>query len=178
MLMVIIKIRRGPRIIFAWGPIKAWAGPDALHLNITDTFHQTSFNLVVVDCLLMCAHTVERAIRNFVKPSQHRVVICISMHVLCMLWITIMRFVPVGCWRNRSGLHRVHRGHQQDACVSPVGHPLLRHALLPGAVHHVWEHGGSGGAAAGSWHLPQTLAQRSPHRSQKNFSFRHCNTNI
>lgn len=68
---------------------------------------------------------------------------------------------PSGRGGNRSGLHRVHRSHHQDARFTSLGCPLLRHALLPRSLDYVWQHRGSGGPSAGPQNLAPNLAQRS-----------------
>ncbi len=69
-----------------------------------------------------------------------------------------------GSGGNRSGLHRLHRGHHEDARRSSVVRAVLHHALLSGIVHHVRQRRGSRGAAAGSEHLTEALAEGGLHR--------------
>lgn len=76
-----------------------------------------------------------------------------------VVWVSA--FTPSGCGGNRFGLHRVHRGHHQDAHLSPLGRPLLHHALLSWPLNYVWEHWGSGGSFARPQRFAQNLAQRS-----------------
>ncbi|XP_013361359.1 PREDICTED: sodium-dependent neutral amino acid transporter B(0)AT3 isoform X8 [Chinchilla lanigera] len=51
------------------------------------------------------------------------------------------------------GLHRLHRGRAAHAGGPRVGRALLRHAVHPGAVFHVREHGGDHHAAPGHGRL-------------------------
>ena len=71
--------------------------------------------------------------------------------------------VDIGSGRNWPGLHRVHRGYHQDARLSALVNPVLRHALLPGPLVHVRQHRRSSGSLAGPQGVPQKLAQRGCH---------------
>lgn len=50
--------------------------------------------------------------------------------------------VAAGCGGHRPGLHCLHGSHHEDARVPALVSALLYHALLPGPLVHVWEHGG------------------------------------
>lgn len=63
-----------------------------------------------------------------------------------------------GSGGNGSGFYRVHRSHHKDACFTHLVRPLLHHALLSRAFHHVWKCGGSRGSPAGSKDLSWEVA--------------------
>lgn len=83
--------------------------------------------------------------------DMHHIKVLFVFLLLCALFLIC---ACAGSGGNRPGLHRLHRGNNQDAWISGLVCSLLHHASLLGTLDPVWQHRGSGGSTQRSECIP------------------------